>query len=124
MPEYDDEEAGFRPDRLLNWCRDRAQEAGKWSAEVWRQVSPEALWNQVGPVVERFLQDPVVLAAIEAPRLTTAARLRQCHCLCQAVHPAQPDVCERDAAVTTRRFVDVDVPLCSGCASAFTAAAS
>ncbi len=124
MPDYDEEEAAFGPDQLLKWCRNRVQDAGKWSAAVWQQMNPAAVWDEIGPVVERLLQDPVVLAAIEAPRLTADGRQRQCHCLCQAVHPAQPDVCNRETAVTTRRFVDVDVPLCSQCASAFTAAAS
>jgi hypothetical protein len=110
-----DEDDALEPaERLLRWYRDATDTVGQWGA---------GLWQQIGPAVDRFLRDPMILAAIEAPRITTTKRERKCHCLCQAVHPAQPGICQEDAAVTTRRFLDVDVPLCSPCAAASTAPA-
>jgi hypothetical protein len=109
-----DEDDAVEPvERLMRWYRDTTGAVGRWGTGLWQQVSP---------TVDRLLSDPRILAAIEAPRVA-AVRPRKCHCLCQAVHPAQPGICEEDAAVTTRRFLDVDVPLCSPCASASTAPA-
>jgi hypothetical protein len=112
--EHDEDDAVEPAERLLRWYRDTTDAVGRWRTGVWQQI---------GPAVDRLLSDPRILAAIEAPHVTAAGRPRKCHCLCQAVHPAQPGICKEDAAVTTRRFLDVDVPLCSPCASASTAPA-
>jgi hypothetical protein len=113
--DHDEDDAAPVTERLLRWYRDTSGAVGEWGAD---------LWQRIGPAVDRVLSDPMVLAAIEAPRVTPAGRPRKCHCLCQAVHPAHPGICEEDAAVTTRRFLDVDVPLCAPCAAASTAPAS
>jgi hypothetical protein len=111
---HDEDDPAPPAEKLLRWYRDTTETVSQWGA---------GLWQRVGPAVDRLLRDPVVLAAIEAPHVTAAGRPRKCHCLCQAVHPAQPGICQEDSAVTTRRFLDVDVPLCSPCASASTAPA-
>jgi hypothetical protein len=96
-------------DRVLRWWRGTTQAVGQFGTSIWEQVKP---------AVERVLADPAFLAAVEAPRVTPGERASACHCLCQAVHPDQPSICQVDAPVTSRRFVDVDVPLCAPCAAA------
>jgi hypothetical protein len=96
-------------DRVLRWWRGTTQAVGQFGTSIWEQVRP---------AVERVLADPAFLAAVEAPRVTPGERASACHCLCQAVHPDQPSICQVDAPVTSRRFVDVDVPLCAPCAAA------
>lgn len=106
-----DEEDGTQApaERLLRWWRVKSDEVGRWGA---------SLWGEVRPAVERVLSDPAFLAAVEAPRVTPDARPKNCHCLCQAVHPNQVGICQADSPVTSRRFLDVDVPLCAPCAAA------
>jgi hypothetical protein len=112
--DYDEDDAVEPAERLLRWYKDTTGAVGRWGGELWRGVMPS---------LDRLLSDPVILAAIEAPHVTSAGRPRRCHCLCQAVHPTQPGICQEDAAVTTRRFLDVDLPLCAPCAAASTAPA-
>jgi hypothetical protein len=106
----DEDDGTVEPaERLRRWWRGTADGIGQWGA---------ALWGGVRPAVERVVSDPAFLAAVEAPRVNPADRPRNCHCLCQAVHPDQQGICEMDSPVTTRRFLDVDVPLCAPCAAA------
>ncbi len=106
----DEDDGTLAPaERLLRWWRVKADGIGRWGS---------SLWDEVRPAVERVVSDPAFLAAVEAPRVTPAERPRNCHCLCQAVHPNQQGICETDSPVTTRRFLDVDVPLCAPCAAA------
>lgn len=110
--DHDDEDAVEPAERVMRWFRDTTASLDQWGTEFWQRISP---------TLDRLLGDPRILAAIEAPRVTATGRLQKCHCLCQAVHPSQPGICQEDSAVTTRRFLDVDVPLCSPCAEARTA---
>jgi hypothetical protein len=106
----DEDDGTLAPaERLLRWWRGKADEIGQWGA---------SLWDDVRPTIERVVSDPAFLAAVEAPRVMPADRPRNCHCLCQAMHPSQPGICAIDSPVTTRRFLDVDVPLCAPCAAA------
>lgn len=106
---WDDDDRAAPAERVMRWWRETAQAASQFGA---------SLWEQVRPAVERVLADPAFLAAVEAPRVRPSERALHCHCVCQAVHPDQPGICQVNDPVTTRRFVDVDVPLCAPCASA------
>lgn len=70
-------------------------------------------FGQLLDAVTRLAQDPRVRGALAAERPVS----RPCHCLCRAVHAADPGSCDGEAASTVT-VGGLEVPMCAPCQAA------